>query len=143
MTDYGAVLEQLQALVQAQAPERVVSLDHRDFNDIPDDELLSGVYTILPAGVASYSYEFLPGDLGQFEVLITGMGKLAEDTKPSACNAAEFAMLRELEAVAQTHFEHPALIGELQLQSAVQSAQLEHPYYWVVTRWRVAADPDE
>lgn len=138
-TDYTAVMNAIVAELRLVAPKRVITRRYQDFAAMRAEDLKKGVITLLPAGVAAYPYEQRPGDCGQFQVLITVQGVLHETAAGELIDAAEFAALNQLEALAAREYERPDLLAALTLLNATQSAQLEAPYWWVMTRWEVFA----
>lgn len=138
-TDYTAVMDAILAELAIVAPKRKRTREYLDFAQHKDEDLHRGVITLLPGGVDSYPYEHRPGDCGQFQVVIAVQGRLPETCTGVQIDAAEFAALNQLEALAAREFERPDLLAALTLLSASQSAQLEKPYWWVMTRWEVFA----
>jgi hypothetical protein len=145
---YAAALARVATLLAAHAPSRVITRTARDFAAQPDDALAAGIYTLLPRGVEGYDYEAsdpltdpLDGDpeqtaLGAFVFVITGQMKLAEDAGGEDIDAAEFAMLAELERFADAGIADETL-KDLLLRRSVMSQQQEAPYAWVFTEWRL------
>lgn len=138
-TDYTAVMDAILSELAIVAPKRKRTREYLDFAAHKDDDLKRGVITLLPGGVASYPYEHRPGDCGQLQVVILVQGRLAETCKGTDIDAAEFTALNQLEALAEREYSRPDLLAALTLLSASQSAQLEKPYWWVMTRWEVFA----
>lgn len=138
-TDYSAVMTAVMDELKIVAPKRVRTREYQDFAAHKDADLIKGVFTVMPAGVGQYPYEHRPGDCGQFQILIVAQGRLHETCKGVDIDTAEFTALNQLEALAEREFERPELLAALTLISATQSAQLEKPYWWVMTRWEVFA----
>lgn len=146
MTRYVDALNAMKDAVIAAAPDRVVLRTLKDLDQHTAEEMTKGCYMIVPDGVRSYPYETSdahPGvdapsqtDLGNFEFAIIGRGQLEERADGEAIDAAEDAMLAQLEAVADEAIGIE-ILQDLQIIRAEFSGQLLAPYYAIYTRWRV------
>lgn len=146
MTRYVDALNAMKAAVEAVAPERVVLRKLKDLDAHTAAEMAAGCFMIVPDGVRSYPYETsdaYPGidtpsqtDLGNFEFAVIGRGLLKENAAGEDIDAAEDAMLAELEAVANAAIGTP-ILQDLHILRSEFSGQLLAPYYAVYTRWRV------
>lgn len=144
MSDYAAQLDAIVAALQAINPDRVVTREYQDFANRAQSTLQAGVWSVLPGGVKRYAYEVSdnggPTDSlratehGTFVVTIVGQLLLPEDCTGVDVDNAEFAMLQELEALADAAMDTPG-IEALQLLDAQMSGQLERPYAWVTSTW--------
>lgn len=142
MTNYSAILAAVLAELAIVAPNRKLTREYQDFAQRRVEDLRRGVITVLPAGVSSYPYEHRPGDCGRFDLLIVTQGVLHEKCTGADIDSAEFTALNQLEELAAREYERPDILAALTLVSATQSAQLEKPYWWVMTRWEVFANPE-
>lgn len=145
-SDYRGALARILNLLSTAYPDRVVTRSYKDFADHKDADLSRGIYTILPRGVEGYDYEAsdpsggVDGprqtELGAFVFTIVGQQKLQKGSDGEAIDAAEFAMLHELESFADAGIDDDDL-KDLLLRRTVMSQQLEAPYAWVYTEWRL------
>ncbi|MFW6340651.1 MAG: hypothetical protein ACOC0Q_07265 [Wenzhouxiangella sp.] len=125
-TDFEAVLDAIQGELAAIAPQRLVTRDFKDFTQHPRDERQNGVFTILPGPRTGYSYEYRPGDLPRCQIFVYGELTLPGDPKGREIDAAEAAMARDLEQLANQAPETNGL-EELVLESITGSAQTLRP----------------
>jgi len=124
----------LKVQLQTVAPGRVVTRDLADFASRSNDDLKKGVYTLIARSENNYAnYPGRAGQLGKLSIFIVGQIKLTENAMPSAVEDAEFNMIEELKALAQSIL--PEIVSNLQLQSVRNSSQLETPYGWVSSEW--------
>lgn len=146
MSAKGDRIAYLASELAAQAPLRGVTRTFRVHAQRSDAELAPGLFTVLANGVPDYPYEhsdYSPGldapsqtELGTLALIITGQIKLPEGCDGEAVEAAELAMLADLEAFADAAIADDALVT-LRLLSARQSAQLDTPYGWIHTEWQL------
>lgn len=142
MTDYKAILRELMNELRIVAPNRVLTRRYVPFQNRKKEELQRGVFCVTPAGVDAYPYEHRPGDLGRFQIFIAAQGVVHDKAPEDAVDDAEFEAMNQLEALAAREFDRPDILAALTLLSVQQSAQIEHPYWWVLSRWEVFA-PNE
>jgi hypothetical protein len=143
-SNYAGAMARIATQLAAFAPTREISRTFMDFARRPDATQKKGVYVLLPRGVEGYDYEasnHFAGDppqteLGAFVFVITGQIKLPENAAGEAIDAAEFAMLAELERFADAGITDEDL-KDLLLRRSVLSQQQEAPYAWVFTEWRL------
>lgn len=142
--NYLAVLEAIAEKLAEVAADRVVSRQYKDFTDRTREQLEAGIYTLVPTGIRDYPYERADDDgarteLPVFTFLLTGQGVLADDATGEEIDAAEFAMVEEIEALANAVVEDDSLaehdqLCRLRLLGIEQSSQMEAPYYWIAAR---------
>jgi len=143
---YNAALDAMVAAIQAVATTRIVTRTLVDLDQHQAADLQAGIFIVIADGVRGYPYEHsdyhngvdAPSqtELGQFEFIVIGRGQLPEGSDGAAVEAAEFAMLAELEAVADAAIGSDPLLDLLLLRSEL-SGQLVAPYCTVYTRWRL------
>lgn len=143
--DYAALMGSIAGALALLAPDRVVTRTYRDFEQHAHEDLESGVFTVLAGGVSRYPTDWcdtLDAEgptataLPVFAFRILGQGVLAEGADGADIEAAEFALMAEIEALASTLVSDESLPGHEELCRTVlrgidQSNQLEAPYYWV------------
>jgi len=130
VSEQGARLDLLTAALLAVAPTRLVTRSLRGLNEIEDRELDAGVFTIVSKGESDYANT--PGreaQLGTGSLIIIGQLKVAENADGAELEEAEFLMVEELKALAQSNLAES--IGGLTMLAYRQSAQLERPYGWL------------
>ena len=147
--DYDALMAAIAEKLGEVSDGRVVTRSYRDFAHRLDSDLQAGIYTVLPGGVREYPHERSDHEeaSGQtampvFAFRIIGQGVLEEAAEGDAIDAAEFAMVAELEAFAdavisddtQDQYEE---LCRIRLLGWDQSSQLEAPYYWVAARFEL------
>ena len=149
-SNYSGAVARLKTALEAHlaglSSDRIVTRTYKDVSERPAADLRKGIYTILCRGVDGYDYEAsdhsggidapAQTELGQFVFVITGQGSLPDKAEGEAIDAAEFAMLAELESFADQGITDDDL-KDLLLKRTVMSQQLEAPYYWVMTEWRL------
>lgn len=145
-SNYRAAVQAIVASLTAAQPLRVVTRRYQDFAARSAADLARGIYTVLSGGVEGYNYEAsdhwggLDGpqqtELGTFTLTITGQIRLPENATGDQVEDAEFDMIAELERFADAGIEDDAL-KDLLLRRTVMSQQLECPFAWVFTEWRL------
>jgi hypothetical protein len=149
-SNYSGAVVRLKAALEAHlagmSSDRVVTRTYKDLGEHKAADLRKGIFTILCRGVDGYDYEAsdhsggidapAQTELGQFVLVITGQGSLQDKAEGEAIDEAEFAMLAELESFADQGITDEDL-KDLLLKRTVMSQQLEAPYYWVMTEWRL------
>ncbi len=145
-SDYAGAMARIKELLIEQFPERAITRTYKTIQDRSEKELKSGVYTLLSRGIEGYNYEAsdhaggidAPSqtELGSFEFVITGQMKLKEKCNGEDVDAAEFAMIKDLETFADQGIDDDEL-KDLLLVRSVMSQQMESPYAWVYTEWRL------
>lgn len=146
MNNYTAGLAAFIAALAALAPARVISRTLRDLDQHTDAEMQAGLYIVLADVVRSYPYvtsDYTGGagfpsqtQLAPFEFVVLGRGRLAEDADGVAIEAAEQAMINELETLADQAIVN-APLQDLTLLRTEFSGQLLAPYYAIASRWRL------
>ena len=143
-SQYAAAMERLTTQLAAAVPANTVTRTYREFTQFTDAELVTGVYTVISGGVRGYGYEATPQffdgpdqtALGQFHFSIVGQTRVSETATGEQIEAAEFALFAPLEAFADAGINDDTL-KDLLLLDATFSQQLEAPYCWVKTDWRL------
>lgn len=143
-SNYVAAVARIKQLLTARVPARVVTRTYQELGLRDAADLEKGIYTILCRGIEGYHYEVSDHwddstpqtELGDFVFTIVGQMKLDEDAEGEDVDAAEFAMLAELESFADSGIADETL-KDLLLRRAVMSQQQERPYAWVFTEWRL------
>jgi hypothetical protein len=141
-SNYDALLEAVKTKLEAIAPGRLVTRSFVEFDQRGDAALQAGVFSILPRGVMSYPYErsdtegSIQTDLGWFGFVIVGQSRIAEGAPGVEIDEREFEMIAELEQLADQAIEDEEL-AELYIDEATMSGQVEAPYCWVATTWRI------
>lgn len=143
---YRAAMARIADQLAIACPARLVTRSYLEFGDRKATDLQRGVYCVLSSGVASYDYEAsdhwgaldgpLQTELGTFEFTVVGQMKLPDKSLGEAIEDAEFAMLAELEAFADRGIADDTL-KDLRLMRSTLSQQLEAPFAWVHTSWRL------
>lgn len=147
--DYNALLEAVKAKLGAIAPARIVTRTYQSFEHRNEPDLQTGIFTIVAAGVRAYPWDRVdsadgspdgPGatSLPVFSFRVIGQGLLPEGADGPAIEAAEFAMLQQIEELADELVRDETLdeaeeLCRVVLQGVDQSSQLEAPYYWIAT----------
>jgi hypothetical protein len=145
--DYaGLMVAVVTALAEAAGSGRVITRTYADFDARPEPDLVAGLYTVLAAGVREYPWDRCdsaddasgPGAtaLPVFMFRVLGQGLLPEGADGAAIEAAEFAMVSEVEALADALVTDDSLdqheeLCRVVLKGIDQSQQLEAPYYWI------------
>lgn len=146
-TRYLPMLEAIKAQLEAINPARIVTRSYKDFRNRPQEDLLAGVWMVISSGVRSYPYEVSDNQVdsdtlratehGRLVVRITGQLLLPDpDSDGAAIEAADFALLHEVEQLADAAIEVPDLMA-LVLKSARTSQQVDAPLAWLDTEWEV------
>lgn len=141
---YEAAVNQIETDLIAALPSRVISRDYLDFADQPDELIAKGIFTILSRGIESYDYEVSDHfthdppqtELGAFCFVITGQLKLPESCTGRQIEAAEFGLIKELETFADKGITDETL-KDLLLKRMVMSQQLDKPFAWIFSEWRL------
>lgn len=130
----GEVTDLRNALLDALTtalPLRVVTRDLRDFAGRADADLQSGIITILGGGEKDYANTLgRIAMLGTLPITLVGQIRVAENSAPSAVEDAEDALADEIKEFCRAPGD--PLLGGLSMLGYRQSAQLEHPYGWIV-----------
>lgn len=142
-SNYDALLEAIVAKLAAIATTRIVTRSFVEFDVRNQDELEQGVFTVLPRGVMNYPYErsdagegSIQTDLGSFGFVIVGQGRVAESADGIEVDRYELAMIAELEQLADQVIEDE-LLAEAYIDDATMSGQVERPFCWVASTWRI------
>lgn len=145
-TRYELLLQAVKTALAARAPGRVVTRAYESFENRAAADLDQGIYSILPGPIGPYPYEVSDHQGGtdslratqcaRMRISIVGQLRLAESATGEDVDAAEFAMLAELEQLADDAIETDTLMA-LKLVSARPSQQAEKPYAWIHTEWEV------
>lgn len=143
---YGPLLEAVKTAMGAINVDRVVTREWKRLQDYPQSDLERGIWTIRFAGVDRYPYEASDSQLdtddaratanGRVRLTIIGQLKLAEDASGLDIEAAELALIHELEQLADEAIETDELMALL-IKDATTSQQVEAPYAWVYSTWEV------
>jgi hypothetical protein len=141
---YAGAVARIKSLLETAYPARIVTRDYIELADRPAAHLKAGVYTILCRGIEGYDYEVsdhfadtpAQTELGSFQLVITGQIKLPDKCTGEDIDSAEFDLIAELESFADSGITDPTL-QDLLLRRTVMSQQLDKPYGWVFTEWRL------
>lgn len=130
MSELSDRMELLKTSLATAAPSRIVTRSLKDFGGRKQAELEAGIYTIISRRESEYSnYLGRMASFGKKGLLILGQVKVAENSEPVDSEDAEGVMIDEIKAFVR---DLPAGLGDMTLERVTQSAQLDHPYGWVV-----------
>lgn len=143
-TRYSAMLAAMAAALATINPDRVVTRRWRDFDHQTESDLRKGIFIVRPASIGPYPYETSDNggatdDLratqhGRVQLTIVGQIYLGEQANGEDVDAAEFALIHELETLADQLMEDDKLVAVV-LKTVQMSQQIECPYAWVHTTW--------
>lgn len=135
---FQKALDALAIQIRKTNPSRCVSRRFRGW-EVPNDELLAGVYTIVSLGVPDYDHLTSESmvDNAPLNIVVYFQIRLPQPTDPDSSvdplsvEAAEFAAVDEIESL--THWDTilPDELKSLELKSFTQSAQVDVPEGWV------------
>ena len=139
-TDWEAVAAAIVALLASIQPDMLVTRHFKDLDSYGRTQQSDGVFTVLLGPLTGYGYEYRPGDLSRRTIWIYCEKKLAGDDPGPAIEAAENAMIADLERLAREAPENEQL-AELFLQSITTSAQTTPPIASVLGQFVYGVDP--
>lgn len=129
MSDRDTFLAMIATQLATACPARVVGRSLKDHAAHKNDELTSGVLTLLATGEGQY--QNLNGRIGldaRARAVLIGQLRVAEDTEPLAVEQAELTLFEE---VLDALRSGPMALRCLDLKDFRQSGQIEHPYGWI------------
>lgn len=131
-----AVLNAVKSQLQSVAPARVVTREWLRHEDRREADLARGLFTIMASIEKDYANQVMgrEAQLGKQTLFIVAQIRLAEGATGEQVEDAEFVLIDDLKALAQSTL--PAPIGELHLLSVQNSSQLETPFGWVSSVWQ-------
>lgn len=147
-TRYPPMLASIATLLGSLAPGRLVTREWRDFANQPRPALQGGIWIVRPAGVGPYPYE--TSDNGgatdslratqhaALHLTLLCQQELVSAATGADVDAAEFQMIHELEQLADAAMDTDGL-ESLQLLDVKMSQQIECPFAWVHSTWKVFA----
>ena len=130
-----AVMNAIKSQLQAAAPSRVVTREWLAHDDRDEADLKKGLFTIMASVENDYAtYLGRHAQLGKQRVFIVGQILLPEHATGEQVEDAEFGLIDDLKAFAQSSLSTP--IDGLYLLSVQNSSQLERPWGWVSSEWQ-------
>lgn len=147
-TRYVPMLADVAALLATINPQRVLTRNWKDFANQKQADLKLGIWIVRPAGIGPYPYETSDNggatdSLRATQCAPLHLTLLCQQELPTAAtgadvDAAEFQMIHELEQLADAAMDTAGLEA-LQLLDVKMSQQIECPYAWVHSTWKVSA----
>jgi hypothetical protein len=145
--DYLAMMQAVRAKLAAVAPTRIVTRKYAMLDEARETDLNAGIYLVVSSGVSRYPWDWTDSAdaapdgppataMPVFVFRVLGRQLLAESADGEDVEAAEFAMLAEIEELAAELVRDESMAEHEQLCRAVlkgidMSNQLETPYAWV------------
>lgn len=129
MSELGDRMAAIVAAFAAMFPARKFRRSFLDFGDLPDADLVAGVYTLWSAGeddlvnVSGY----IAKD-GHQQVRLTGQLRLEGKPAGEEIEDAEFVMVEEVKAFLRAL---PPSLCAIEMTAWRQSEQIENPYGWI------------
>lgn len=122
-------MELMRTSLATKYPARVVTRDLKDPSMISREDMLKGVYTILPLGERDYTNgaQYIAQD-GRQRILLLGDFVIADNQGGSKIDAVEFTMMEEIKAWVRAL---PDALCMLALLGMSQSGQTANPYGWI------------
>ena len=122
-------------LVKAQlelvAPTRIVTRSYKDFEQHRNNDLKTGILTVISSGEDGYANSFARhAETSNHPFIIAGQIKLAGNASGEDVENAEFEMVEDVKALVRSAL--PPEISTLELKRFKQSGQLLQPNGWIV-----------